>query len=94
MLKPALFCQVAEKESGVRSALSTMGMLSSAHWLSVALPELILGAIHACLMTAMARAMQFQMVIVNDFILLLLLIFLANTALVAMGFAISACIQK
>ena len=54
--------QVSEKESGVRATMSTMGMLDGAHWLSWALPELVLGMLQACLMTAAARAFQFKMV--------------------------------
>jgi hypothetical protein len=43
----------------------TMGMMASAHWVSWALPELLLGAVHAGLMTAAARAFQLQMVTNN-----------------------------
>jgi hypothetical protein len=109
--------QVSEKESGVRSAMSTMGMMDSAHWVGLQffpmtlsvhhapplqiifqvswiIPELILGTIHAGLMTAAAAAFQFQIVFGNSFALFLLLLFLANTALVAMGFCISTFITR
>lgn len=36
-------------------------MNTGAYWLSWALPELLLGALHAVLLTAMARAFQFKM---------------------------------
>jgi hypothetical protein len=38
--------------------------------------------------------LPFGQVIKNDFVLLLLLVFLTNTALMAFGFALSAFIQK
>jgi hypothetical protein len=54
--------QVAEKERGLRAAMETMGMRRFPYWLSWAVPELLLGALHAALLTVTARAFQFDMV--------------------------------
>ncbi len=42
--------------------MSTMGMTDVAYYISWIIPELVMGALHAILLTATARAFQFQMV--------------------------------
>lgn len=54
--------QVSEKESGAHASMATMGMLDGPWWISWAVPELLLGMLHAVLMTAVARAFGFAMV--------------------------------
>jgi hypothetical protein len=39
-----------------------MGMKGMPYWISWVVPELILGCIHACLMTGAARVMDFSLV--------------------------------
>ncbi len=46
----------------MRAAMSTMGMLDSAYWTSWAIPEVLMGLLHAVLMSTTALVLGFSMV--------------------------------
>ncbi len=48
--------QVGERQSGLRGAMTSMGLLDSAHWASVLATQVVLAALHAALLTSLALA--------------------------------------
>ncbi|KAK9828716.1 hypothetical protein WJX72_001692 [[Myrmecia] bisecta] len=85
---------VHEKESGVRQAMKTMGLMDSAFWLTWAIFEGVLALLHALLICATAAAFQFDLVLRNDFGLVFLLLFMTNLALTAFGFFLSTFLRR
>lgn len=85
--------EVQEKESGVRQAMHTVGLLRSSFWSSWAVFEGCLAFISSLLLVAAGIAFQFRLFLDNSFALVFGLIFLSNLALTAFGFAVTTLLR-
>lgn len=85
---------VKEKESGVRQAMVTMGLLDSPYWASWCLSEAAFGFLHALVMSLTALALRFELVVKNDFMLMFVLILLTDWALCAFALLISVFTKR
>ena len=85
---------VSEKQSGMKQALRTMGMLDSAYWASWAVWEICLNLFTSLLNIAFGCIFQFKFFLENSFLLIFLLLFLFQLSMVGIGFTFSALINK
>lgn len=80
---------VIEKQTGLRQALRTMGMLDSAYWLSWATWEAAIIFVVSLLNIAFGAIFQFRFFLDNSFMLVFLLLFLFQLAMSGFGMLIS-----
>ena len=85
---------VAEKQSGMKQALRTMGMLDSSYWASWAVWEIFLNIFTSLLNIAFGCIFQFKFFLENSFVLIFLMLFLFQLSMVGIGFVFSALINK
>ncbi|KAG2491877.1 hypothetical protein HYH03_009829 [Edaphochlamys debaryana] len=89
-----LTSMVTERESGVRGALTAMGLRDVAHWVSWVLPEALLTAAHAALLLGAAAAMRLTLATGNDPALLFLLLWGGELAMSSVALLLSALLRK
>ncbi|KAL6763370.1 hypothetical protein V8C86DRAFT_3085516 [Haematococcus lacustris] len=85
---------VSERESGVRGAMTGMGLMDSAYWVSVVVPELIMCLAHAALLTLLCMAFQFDLALRNAPALLFLLLLCSSLALTGGALLLAALVRK
>jgi len=85
---------VGERENKLRRALTAMGMLDSAYWLSWLAWELALVFTGSLLICIFGCMFQFDLFLNNDFGLMLCVFFMFEAALLCMAFTISTFIRK
>eukprot|EP00210_Caulerpa_lentillifera_P000918 g888.t1 len=85
---------VAEKQSGMKQALRTMGMLDSAYWSSWAVWEISLNLFTSLLNVVFGLIFQFKFFLENNFFLVFLLLFLFQLSMVGVGFVMASLISR
>eukprot|EP01025_Chloroclados_australasicus_P050566 TRINITY_DN5830_c0_g3_i2.p1 TRINITY_DN5830_c0_g3~~TRINITY_DN5830_c0_g3_i2.p1 ORF type:complete len:1015 (-),score=90.81 TRINITY_DN5830_c0_g3_i2:310-3354(-) len=83
-----------DKESGLKTAMVTMGMLDSSYWISWLSYELVFTFISSLLMVVFGLVFQFDMFLNNDFGLLLMLFWLFQMAMSSLAMMISPFLRK
>lgn len=85
---------VAERERGLRQALTTAGMLDSAFWVSWLFVELIISVIFSLLLIGFGAMFGFAFFLKNSFSLVFMLFLLFQWSMVGVAFILSAFISK
>ncbi|BBN17980.1 ABC-2 type transport system permease protein [Marchantia polymorpha subsp. ruderalis] len=85
---------VGEKENKLRQAMSTMGLMNSAYWLTWLLWELLLGIISSVLLVLFGMAFQFYFFLNNDFLVLFFMFFLFAVNMTGFAFLLSTFLSK
>lgn len=85
---------MVEKESGLRQALTNVGMMDSSFWLSWGFTEMVAGVLFSLLIIAFGAAFQFAFFLKNSFGILFLLFFLFQWAMTSVAFIFSTFIAR
>lgn len=85
---------VAEKESGVRRAMSTMGLKNAPFWSSWIIFQIVLAVVEAFLLVAFSYAFQFELFLNNAFSVTCILLLMVSLAMVSFGFFVAAFLRK
>jgi ABC-type multidrug transport system ATPase subunit len=85
---------VAEKESGLRQALRTMGMRDSAYWLSWLCFDAVMALATSLALVTSGVIMRFPMFVNNDFVLLLSLFWIFMQAMTGLAYALAAFVHR
>lgn len=85
---------VAERERGLRQALTTSGMLDSAFWLSWLVVELVISVLFTLLLIGFGAMFGFAFFLHNDFSVIFLLFLLFQWAMIGIAFILSAFVSK
>lgn len=85
---------IAERERGLRQALTTSGMLDSAFWASWILIEVIIAVIFSLLLIGFGAMFSFEFFLRNSFGVVFLLFVTFQWAMTGFAFILSAFISK
>lgn len=84
---------VYEKESGVRQALRTMGMVDCAFWASWMVSEFFTAVVHSFLVVSIGLLLNMSIFVNNSLVLVTSLLLMADLTLMSIAFLFSSCMS-